>query len=329
MNKNILVTGGLGFIGSHFISTFDNPKYNIYIVDNLHNSKITTLDKLKKLTKSNLNFYQVDIRDCATLEKIFHDTDFDFIAHFAALKSITESLSKRDLYFDVNFNGSKNLINLAIKFNVKNFIFSSTAALYKSSESAVTEDSEIEATNPYSESKYQTELYIKKVSRNKNNTNFVVLRYFNPIGAHPSGLIGESLSDHQTNIMPSLIRAYKNNEEFTIFGKNYDTPDGTCLRDYIYIMDLALAHKYFICKKLQSNFSIYNVGTGKPTSVKELVDIFNNYFNDEISVRYTDRRKGDLSRIYADVTKIKNSSDWKPLYSTEDIFYSIRKFTRL
>jgi UDP-glucose 4-epimerase len=340
----ILVTGGTGFIGSHFVVKAILAGHSVIILDNLCNSNLNVITKIENtLHKENLKDYTEDskrlifiygdIRDNAMLHTIFGTYNITSVIHFAALKSVSESQKNPDLYHDVNVFGTINLLNVMNCYNCRNFIYSSSATVYGDAKPPVTEDSPtgIGLACNYAQNKYNVESYLIDKIQNSDEydgLSVVILRYFNPIGAHPSGLLGESPNDIPNNIFPYLLRValYHNSElyddtyfvcderykQFTIFGSDYETPDGTCIRDYVHVQDLARAHIEILntMNNSKTPIRIYNVGTGVGTSVKEIVTIFNKVLIEKnmlpIPYVFGARREGDLSVSCANVNKIFN-----------------------
>lgn len=350
--KYILITGGLGFIGSHVVVKLLNLNHNVIIIDNLTNTNIDVLDKIKQLvdSESDLIFFEGDIRIKKDLENIFRNYNIDSVINFAALKSVSESQKYPELYHDVNVIGSINLLNIMKKYNVNKFIYSSSATVYGDSNSPVNEDSNTGnnlACN-YAKNKYDMEQYL--ISNKKSlldEFDITILRYFNPVGAHESGLIGEDPNGIPNNIFPYLLRVAKytnetNYEEFdnkhpysklTIFGDDYETRDGTCIRDYIHVQDLADAHIKCIKYMNKQELNIYNVGTGNNTTVLELVKSLNKTLisNGKKEINYVigKRRNGDLDISYSNVDKINEEIGFKSKYNIDDMCKHGLKFVNL
>lgn len=331
-----LVTGGLGFIGSHVCVELLNQKdTTVVIVDNLCNSKLSVLDNIRKILMNNNNyressliFYQMDILD-TNMECIFEEYKFDAVLHFAALKSVSESNQKPELYTRNNELGTKRLLQLMKQYECNNFIFSSSATVYGTNTYPVNELSPTGEglTNVYAHNKYNIEEYIKKLSLLESycDFSFMILRYFNPIGAHPSGLIGENPNDIPNNLFPYILKVATGElKELTVFGNDYDTEDGTCLRDYIHVCDLADGHIKVLKHINDTGVHIYNLGTGNGTSVLQLVNAFNNQVksNDTIKkVNYNigERRDGDLEIVYTETMKANKELKWIAKYSIDDM----------
>jgi UDP-glucose 4-epimerase len=321
MSLTILVTGGLGYIGSHTVVKLLENNYTVIIIDNLYNSYIETLDNLKFITNKNIIFYNLDITNFLELNKIFSKHKIDVVIHFAGLKSVADSISEPLLYYNNNITGTLNLLT-AMQFNsCKKIIFSSSATVYGTQEYPVTEDAKTgeNITNPYGKTKYMIEEILKDIYNSDNSWSIILLRYFNPIGSHNSGLLTENPKDKPNNLFPHILNAYKNNAVLKIFGNDYNTPDGTCIRDFIHVEDLANGHIKAINKINENKLLIYNLGTGKGTSVLELVNIFNKVNNCEIKYEFTNRRQGDLPFIYAITDKAKEELDFVCEKTLEDM----------
>ena len=300
----ILVTGGLGYIGSHTVVELIDNNYEVVIIDNLSNSKIETLDKLKKITGKELKFYQNDVCDKEALRKIFLENKIDGVIHFAGFKAVGESVLKPLKYYRNNIDSTLSLLEIMDEFDCRNIIFSSSATVYgKPASLPIYEDFPLSTTNPYGTTKLFIENILNDLYVSNNLWNITILRYFNPIGAHKSGLIGEDPKDIPNNLMPYIVKvATKELEILSIFGDDYDTIDGTGVRDYIHVVDLAKGHVLALNNK-KNGVKIYNLGTGKGTSVKELVDAFERVNNIKINKKIAPRRPGDIDACYADVSK--------------------------
>ena len=324
---SILVTGGLGFIGSHTVVELIKKNYeDIIILDNLINSKINVLEKINHITNSNkIKFIELDILDKINLEKVFQNNKIDTIIHFAALKSVSESIKLPDKYYKNNIEGTLNLLELMKKYNCKNFIFSSSATVYGEQVYPVDEKSMTGngITNPYGKTKYFAEEIIKDYSKAYPFMNFVILRYFNPVGAHESGLLGEDPNDIPNNLSPFILKVATGElDKLTIFGSDYNTKDGTCIRDFIHVVDLAEAHIYSV-NALVSNkingLKIYNVGTGNGTTVLEFIQTFEKVNNTKINYVFGPRREGDLESVYSKADKIFEELGWKSKKNIIDV----------
>jgi UDP-glucose 4-epimerase len=315
----ILVTGGLGFIGSHTILELMNKQYKIIIIDNLYNSSKDVLKVFK-----NILFFQIDIRNRLQLDNLFLKYRINAVIHFAALKAVSESIMSPLQYYDNNICGSINLLEIMKKYNCKKIIFSSSATVYGENKYPVTEDSTvgIGLTNPYGKTKYMIEEILSDLYNSDKNWSITILRYFNPIGVHPEGLLGENPNDTPNNLFPYLLKvSAKKLPALNIFGSDYETEDGTCVRDFIHVVDLARGHVKALEKMSedQPKLRVYNLGTGKGTSVKELIGIFEKVNNIVIDHKYVARREGDLPYVYADVEKANKELDWQCIYTLEDM----------
>ena len=320
--KNVLVTGGMGYIGSHTVIQLYEAGYEPIIVDNLVNSKPEVLNRIEKITGKRPLFYEYDVRDEANLDKIFEKHDIFAVIHFAGLKSVGESVQKPQLYFDNNIGSTEVLLKVMEKHGCKNIVFSSSATVYGNPERVpiFEEDKLGPTTNPYGETKLRIEYLLKDVAKKDKNWNIVLLRYFNPIGAHKSGLIGEDPQGIPNNLMPYITQvAVGKLNQLKVFGSDYDTPDGTGVRDYIHVDDLAHGH-ILALKKIEEKpgLLIYNLGTGKGTSVLELVHAFEEANNIKINYAIVDRRPGDIAECYANADKAYREMGFKCTRSIVD-----------
>ena len=305
--KTILVTGGLGFIGSHTTVELLEMNYNVIVVDNLSNSNINMIDKIKRITDKDIIFYKCDILETDKLNNIFKTYNIDSVIHFAGLKAVSESIEKPLEYYHNNVSGTVNLLQCMEKFNVKNLIFSSSSTVYGNTLPPFTENNETgkNITNPYGRTKY----LIEEILKDLNGWNIFILRYFNPIGAHKSGLIGDNPNGIPNNLMPYIIKvANKELPILNIFGNDYNTTDGTAKRDFIHVVDLAKAHVN--CIDHFSNIQILNLGTGNSTSVLELVETFKKVNNVHIPYIFEGRRNGDIEDSYCVSDKAKRIIKW-------------------
>ena len=305
--KNILVTGGMGFIGSHTVIQLIEAGYNPIIVDNLCNSKPEVLNRIEKIIGKKPLFYQYDVRDEQHLTEIFNNHEIFAVIHFAGLKSVGESVQKPDLYFGNNIGSTNVLLKVMKEHNCKNIVFSSSATVYGNPKRVpIYETDEVGGTtNPYGETKLRIEFILKDLAKDDPSWNIVILRYFNPIGAHKSGLIGEDPQGIPNNLMPYIAQvAVGKLKELKVFGNDYPTVDGTGVRDYIHVEDLAHGHILSL-KKIEQNpgLVIYNLGTGKGTSVLELVSAFEKANNVKINYSIVERRPGDTASCYANADK--------------------------
>ena len=320
--KIILVTGGLGYIGSHTVIELIENNYDVVIVDNLVNSKEMVLDRLETITGVRPIFYKLDVRDEKGLEEVFDKYNFFAVIHFAGLKSVGESVRLPDLYFDNNIGSTEVLLRVMKRHNVHNLVFSSSATVYgEPKKMPLYETDPIgNTTNPYAETKYRIELMLNDIAKEDKEFNPVILRYFNPIGAHKSGLIGEDPNGIPNNLMPYITQvAVKKLPILNVFGNDYPTPDGTCIRDYIHVVDLAHGHLLAL-KKLEEKpgLVVYNLGTGVGTSVFELVHAFEEANDIKIPFKVTDRRPGDVPECYANADKAFKEMGFKTKYTIVD-----------
>lgn len=301
-NKKILLTGGLGFIGSHVAISLSN-EYDVFIIDNLQNSEIEQLSKIKTISGKKIEFLELDLTDRGSLNFLFKNYNFDVVVHCAGVKSVEESEKNPKKYYEDNIIATSNLINLMDFYNVNNLVFSSSACVYSAKNNCpIKEESPIKPNNVYGKTKYVCELTIKNIMQSHSKWNGVILRYFNPIGAHSSGIIGDNPLKNKNNIMPVINECLKKNKIFKIFGNNFKTKDGTAIRDYIHIEDLATSHLKavkFLDKK--RGLEIINIGTGVGYTV---LDIINNYPK-KIKYTFVEKRKGDVEKSFTDTKKAK------------------------
>jgi UDP-glucose 4-epimerase len=320
--KSILITGGLGYIGSHTSIELIEAGFKIIIVDNLCNSSMESLNRLKKLVKSDIPFYNIDIRNKDKLHQVFHENNIDGVIHFAGLKSVNESIEKPIEYYDNNINGAISLIEVMKINNCKTLVFSSSASVYGNPKSLpITENFPLSATNPYGNSKLFIEAILQDLYRSDNNWRISLLRYFNPVGAHKSGLIGESPNGTPNNLMPFISQvAVGNLKKLKVFGADYETIDGTGVRDYIHVTDLAKGHiKALIFLEKKSQLLIANLGTGIGHSVLEMIEAFEKASGCEIPFEIVGRREGDIAKCFADVTFAKKTIGWKAKHNLKEM----------
>lgn len=320
--KKVLVTGGTGYIGSHTVIDLYKNGYDVIIVDNLCNSKIEVLKRINKISGKTPTFYQISVQDKEKMREVFEKEEFDSIIHFAGLKSVGESVLYPEKYIENNIGSSKVLLELMEEYKVNNIVFSSSATVYGTPDHVpLCEDDPVGGcTNPYGQTKLDIEYLLKDYAKVHPEANIAILRYFNPIGAHQSGLIGEDPSGIPNNLMPYITQvAVGKREKLFVFGNDYDTVDGTGVRDYIHVLDLASGHIAAL-KKLETKpgLVIYNLGTGRGTSVLELVNAFVTVNNVEIPYEIKQRRPGDVATNYADASKALKEMNWKAIYSIED-----------
>ena len=318
----ILVTGGTGYIGSHTVVDLLNHGYDVVILDNYSNSKPEVLNRIYRITGKKPRFYFADIQDYEAMKKVFQQEKITDIIHFAGLKSVAESVEKPDLYFANNVGGTKVLLRLMDEFKVTNLVFSSSATVYGVPDHVPLKESDKVGgcTNPYGQTKLDIEYLLKDYAAEHKDANIAILRYFNPIGAHSSGLIGEDPNGIPNNLMPYITQvAVGKRPHLNVYGNDYNTPDGTGVRDYIHVVDLARGHLCAL-KKLEEKpgLVIYNLGTGKGTSVLELVAAFEKANNIKIPYIICPRRPGDVDENYADATKAYLEMNFKTELSIED-----------
>ena len=311
----ILVTGGTGYIGSHTVVDLLNHGYDVVIVDNYVNSKPEVLKRILKITGKSPRFYELSVQDEDKLREVLRKENITDIIHFAGLKSVAESVAKPQLYFDNNVGSSKVLLKLMKEFNIHNIVFSSSATVYGVPDHVpLKEDDKVGGcTNPYGQTKLDIEYLLKDFAKENKDANIAILRYFNPIGAHPSGLIGEDPQGIPNNLMPYITQvAVGKRDHLNVYGNDYKTVDGTGVRDYIHVVDLAWGHLCAL-KKLEEKpgLVIYNLGTGKGTSVLELVHAFEKANDIKIPYVICERRPGDVDENYADASKALREMNFK------------------
>lgn len=310
---NVLVTGGLGYIGSHTVIELLNESHNVIIIDNLSNSKEVVKDRIKEITGKDIKFYKYDLLNIEDVERVFIENNIDSVIHFAAFKAVGESVEKPLEYYNNNITSTLNVLQIMRKFNVKNFVFSSSATVYGDSKiMPIHEGCPLSFTNPYGGTKLMIEDILRDLYKSDNTWNIAILRYFNPVGAHESGLIGESPSGIPNNIMPYITKvAIGELPELSVFGDDYETIDGTGVRDYIHVVDLATGHIKAL-EKLEEKVGLvtYNLGTGNGYSVLELVKALSDASKREIKYKITARRAGDVAVCYADPTKANKELGW-------------------
>lgn len=335
MKQTILVTGGIGFIGSHTTVELINAGYKVVIVDNLSNSKIEVLDGIEKITGMRPAFEKIDLRDKEATEGVFKKyPDIEGIIHFAASKAVGESVQIPLIYYRNNVVSLINLLELMPKYNVKGIIFSSSCTVYgqpKPENLPVTEDAPHQkATSPYGNTKEINEQIIYDYVHSGASVKSIILRYFNPIGAHPSALIGELPNGVPNNLIPYVTQtAMGIRKQLTVFGSDYDTPDGTCIRDYIYVVDLAKAHVAAMARVLDKeteSIEYFNIGTGKGNSTLEIVETFEKASGVKLNWAYGPRREGDIEKIWGDCTKANKVLGWKADTPLVDVLASAWKW---
>lgn len=330
MKQTILVTGGTGFIGSHTTVELIEAGYNVVIIDNLSNSNADVLDGIEQITGVRPKFYKADCCDIDSLDKIFNENEISGIIHFAASKAVGESVEKPLLYYRNNIVSLVNLLELMPKHNVKGIIFSSSCTVYGQPDPEnlpVTENAPIKpAESPYGNTKQINEEIIRDDINSGAPIKAILLRYFNPIGSHPSALIGELPNGVPMNLIPFVTQtAIGIREQLKVFGNDYNTPDGTCIRDYIYVVDLAKAHVKAMQRVLDMDtpkLEVFNVGTGKGCSTKEIIEAFENATGVKLNWTYAPRRTGDIEKVWANPDKANNVLGWKADTPLEDTLKS-------
>ena len=320
----ILVTGGAGYIGSHTAVELLNSGKEIIIIDNFSNSKREVLDKIKEITGKNFKFYEMDYKNIEKLERVFEENKIDAVMNFAGYKAVGESVAKPLDYYENNISGAIGLLKTMKKYNVKKFIFSSSATVYGDPEVVpITEECKTGGTtNPYGTTKLFIEQILQDLYKSDNEWDIAILRYFNPIGSHESGLIGEDPQGIPNNLMPYIVRVASGElEQLSVFGNYYDTPDGTGVRDYIHVVDLAKGHLKALEKleKEGKGIYIYNLGTGKGYSVLEMVKTFETATGKNVKYKIVGRRDGDIATCYANSKKAKEELGWQAEKTLEDM----------
>ena len=312
--SKILITGGAGYIGSHTAVELMNAGHQVVIVDNLCNSSIKVLDRIQNLAGSNFTFIQEDVRNASALDQIFHEHDIDGVIHFAGLKAVGESVAQPLRYFDNNVGSTLALLQAMDRANVRRIVFSSSATVYGDPDQVpITENSKLQVTNPYGRTKLMCEDILRDLQTSDPRWHTAILRYFNPVGAHISGTIGEHPNGIPNNLMPFITQVAVGKREFlSIFGNDYPTPDGTGVRDYIHVVDLAQGHLAALnyLKNKQQNITV-NLGTGKGVSVKELAETFAEITGVPVPYKFVDRRPGDVAACYADTALAEQELGWK------------------
>ncbi len=325
----ILVTGGAGYIGSHTCVELLENGEDLIIVDNFSNSKPEVLEKIKEITHKNFKFYEADLLDKEKMEQIFKENQISEVIHFAGLKAVGESVQKPIEYYHNNVTGTLILLEVMKKYNCKKIVFSSSATVYGAPRTVpIKEDFPLSTTNPYGSTKLMIEQILKDVYVADNEFSIILLRYFNPIGAHESGKLGEDPNGIPNNLMPYIARVAKGEyDELKVFGNDYDTIDGTGVRDYIHVVDLSLGHVKAIEKvRKDKGVEVYNLGTGRGVSVLELVKAFEKVNNVKVNYKIVGRRPGDIAICYADPTKAENELNWKATRTIEDMCRDTWKF---
>ncbi len=325
----ILVTGGAGYIGSHTVVTLIEEGYDVVIADNLSNSNINIINNLKTITSKNIPFYKIDVSIEESVINIFKKHNIKAVLHFAGHKAVEESVQKPLMYYYNNLLTTITLLKVCNMYNVNNFIFSSSATIYGNNISPLTENMDLKpTTNPYGETKVICERILKDACNSNKNLCVTSLRYFNPLGAHKSGLIGELPNGVPNNLMPFITQVAKGKrEKLYVFGNDYDTIDGTGVRDYIHVLDLAKGHVLAL-KNIKKGMNTYNLGTGKGYSVLEIIKTFEKTNNVTIPYSIAGRRKGDLGAAFANCTKAKEQLGFTTTYTLEDMCSSSWNFEK-
>ena len=322
----ILVTGGTGYIGSHTCIELLKNGYEVVIIDNLINSKESVVGKIEKLSGKSVKFYKCDILDEEGMDRVFSEQKIDAVIHFAGLKAVGESVAKPITYYHNNITGTLLLCRVMRKHGCKNIVFSSSATVYGAPKSVpIKEDFPLSTTNPYGSTKLMIENILRDIYVSDNEWNITLLRYFNPIGAHESGLIGEEPNGIPNNLMPYIVKVAAGQLPYlNVFGNDYPTHDGTGVRDYIHVCDLAVGH----IKALENlgGVRVYNLGTGRGYSVLDIVKAFEKVNGVKVPYIIKDRRPGDIAECYADPTKAKNELGWVAVHGIEDMCSSSWNF---
>lgn len=328
---SVLVTGGAGYIGSHTVVELLNRGEEIVIVDNFCNSKPEMLDKIKQITNKDFKFYEVDLLDKENLEKVFEENpEIDSVIHFAGLKAVGESVAKPVEYYHNNITGTLVLLDVMKRHNCKKIVFSSSATVYGNPKTVpIREDFPLSTTNPYGSTKLMIEQILNDVYVSDNEWSVILLRYFNPIGAHESGIIGENPNGIPNNLMPYINQVACGKLEYLrVFGNDYDTVDGTGVRDYIHVVDLAQGHLKALDKARKSTgVEAYNLGTGTGYSVLQIVKAFEDATGVEVKYKIVERRPGDIATCYADPSKAKNELGWEAKRGIEEMCRDAWRFT--
>ena len=321
---SILVTGGAGYIGSHTVVELLNSGREVVVIDNFSNSKPEVLENIKKITGKDFKFYKINYLDREELEKVFEENNIEAVMNFAGYKAVGESTKKPLEYYENNISGAIVLLKTMQKYNVKKFIFSSSATVYGEPEQIpITEECKTGGTtNPYGTTKLFIEQILQDLYKSDNSWDIAILRYFNPVGAHESGLIGEEPQGIPNNLMPYIVRVASGElEQLSVFGNDYNTPDGTGVRDYIHVVDLAKGHIKALEKieKEGKGIFIYNLGTGTGYSVLDMVKAFEEATEQKVNYKIAERRPGDIATCYSDPTKAKEELGWEAKKTLKDM----------
>lgn len=327
---NILVTGGTGYIGSHTVVELLQAGHEVVIMDNLYNSNIAVLDRIEEITGTKPKFYQTDLLDREGLDTIFRENRIDAVIHFAGYKAVGESVEKPLLYYENNIAGSINLYNAMAQAGVKKIVFSSSATVYGDPASVpIREDFPVHTTNPYGTTKLMNEMILEDIVHADAEWSVLLLRYFNPIGAHKSGLLGEVPNGIPNNLVPYIARVANGQLEYLrVWGNDYDTVDGTGVRDYIHVVDLAKGHICAVNYALgHTGVEKVNLGTGNGYSVLQVLHAYEKACGKELPYQIMDRRPGDIATCYADTSKAKELLGWQAEYGIEDMCEDSWQFT--
>ena len=319
--SKILVTGGCGYIGSHTVLELLNKNYDVVVVDNFSNSSFESLRRVQKITGKTVTFYEADIRDVDAMEKIFNEHNFDAVIHFAAFKAVGESCKLPLKYYENNISGTVSLLQIMERHNVKKIIFSSSATVYGDPEKLpLDENCRLSTTNPYGSTKLMMENIMQDGYKADNAWNIIFLRYFNPVGSHESGLIGEDPKGIPNNLMPYVAQVASGKLQcINVFGNDYDTPDGTGVRDFIHVVDLALGHIAAIEQCNTTGVHIYNLGTGHGYSVLDMIHAFEKACGKTLPYKICPRRPGDIAACYACPDKAKKELKWEAKFGIEEM----------
>lgn len=325
LEKGILITGGAGYIGTHTVVELLERGYTPIIVDNFVNSKMEAVRRVEKITSKSVKFYEADIRDTAALNRIFAENEITSCIHFAGLKAVGESVEKPLLYYDNNIGGTLKLLEVMSAHNVKKIIFSSSATVYGDPERLpIDEECSLSTTNPYGSTKLYIEYILKDLYRSDSSWNITLLRYFNPVGAHPSGLIGEDPKGIPNNLTPFIAKVATGQlPQINVFGNDYNTPDGTGVRDYIHVLDLAMGHILALEKMNDCGVHIYNLGTGNGYSVLEVIAAFEKACGKKLPYKICPRRAGDIAACYAKSEKSEKELGFKAARTIDDMCASL------
>lgn len=329
--SKLLITGGIGYIGSHTVIELINAGHEVVIVDNFYNAKSAVLGKIAEITGVGPKFYNVDLRDTKRLELVFMANSFDAVIHFAGLKAVGESVEMPLKYYDNNVRGTISLLECMQNHHVSKIIFSSSATVYGAPDTpkyveTMTTGSSL--ANPYGKTKYMIEEIIKDVAAANSDFSATLLRYFNPVGAHPSGLVGEDPNGRPNNLMPVIMKVATGEiPELTVYGDDYPTHDGTCVRDYIHVVDLARGHLKAL-DHMTPGVRIYNLGSGRSVSVLEMIKAFTEASGNSLPYKIVARRPGDLAEFYADPSLAEAELGWKTEFTIDDAMRDTLNYLR-